>query len=203
MRPDFDPILRSVAKDIGKIGKIKSVTLDYRQYSSRYDRFLAGDVMNAFDPSMKNSALADIGIYPLHYAISLFGSPKSISSKGEFLHNGFLGSGESTLRYDGFDVRILYSKIYESENVSRIAGELGSICFDKINEPSYYTLELCEKSAKTYHAPQGSSNMANEIAEFIRICERDRARGDKLLENTEKAMLAVDEIYRSLGVKFE
>ena len=203
MRPDFDEILISVSNDIKKIGNIKSAGFDYRQYSSRYDRFLAGEVMNAFDPKMKNSALADIGIYPLHYAISLFGSPKNIASEGVFLHNGFLGSGKSTLSYDGFDADVTYSKTYESENVSEIVGEYGVIRFDKINEPSYYTLELYGKGAKTYRATDDSSNMASEIAEFIRICDGDAELGDKLLKTTEKVMLAVDEIYRELNIKFD
>lgn len=202
MRPDFDETLLSVSRDIQKIGKIKYARLDYCQYSSRYNRFLAGEVMNAFDPGMKNSALADIGIYPLHYAISLFGSPSNIKSEGEFLHNGFLGSGRSTLSYDGFEADIIYSKTYESENVSKIVGELGTISFDKINEPSYYTLQLYGKSAETYHAARDSSNMANEIAEFMRICRCDCAYGDKLLRDTEKTMLAVDKIYSELNIKF-
>ncbi len=64
MRLDFDDILLSVSKEIGKIGKTCSARLEYCQYSSRYDKFKAGEVLNAFDPNMKNSALADIGIYP-------------------------------------------------------------------------------------------------------------------------------------------
>ena len=203
MRPDFDRTLASVLKDLPKIGRVRSARLDYRQYSSRYDRFLAGEVMNAFDPRMKNSALADIGIYPLHYAISLFGSPLAIVSEGEFLRGGFLGSGRSVLKYDGFDIEVIYSKTYESENVSEIVGEYGIIRFDKINEPTYYTLELDGKAAEIHHAPSGSSNMADEISQFMRICKQDRILGKKLLETTERVMLAVDEIYRELNIKFD
>lgn len=203
MRPDFDEILLSVSKDVTKLGKIKSARFDYCQYSSRYDKFLEGEVLNAFNPKMKNSALADIGIYPLHYAISLFGTPYGIVSQGELLHNGFLGSGKSTLRYDGFDVEIIYSKTYESENVSEITGELGVIRFDKINEPSYYTLELYGKSKKTHRVAVNSSNMRSEISEFIRICEGDTLRGKELLATTEKTMRAVDKIYKDLNIGFE
>ena len=203
MRPDFDEILLSVANEVKKLGKVVSATLDYCQYSSRYDRFLAGEIMNAFDPRMKNSALADIGIYPLHYAVSLFGSPADILSEGKLLHNGFLGSGSSTLRYDGFDVSVIYSKTYESENVSEIICERGVIRFDKINEPTYYSLEIFGNGTEVHYARDGSSNMASEIEEFIRICEGESKRGDELLSVTEKTMLAVDEIYRSLGIKFD
>lgn len=202
MRPDFDEILGCVSNNLAKIGKIRHARLEYCQYSSRYDRFKTGEVLNAFDPKMKNSALADIGIYPLHYAISLFGSPEKIRSVGDFLHNGFLGSGASVLSYDVFDVEIIYSKTYEGENVSTIEGECGEISFDKINEPTYYTIKLENGDAKTYHAPNGKSNMADEISEFIRICESGDSRADELLDVTEKTMLAVDMIYRELGISF-
>lgn len=202
MRPDFDEILLSVSKSIGKMGKIKEVRLEYCQYSSRYDKFKAGEVMNAFDPAMKNSALADIGIYPLHFAVSLFGAPRNIVSEGVFLHNGFLGSGVSVLNYDGFDVRIEYSKIHEGENISRIICECGEIYFDKINEPTYYTVKAADGSAETYHAPADKSNMVDEISAFMHICESDSVLGEKLLAVTEKTMAAVDEIYRSLKINF-
>ena len=202
MRPDFDEILAKVTKEVRNIGKIKDVKLEYCQYSSRYDKFKAGEIMNAFDPKIKNSALSDIGIYPLHFAISLFGSPKTIKSSGTFLHNGFLGSGVSVLSYDDFEVRIEYSKTYEGENISQIVGEDGTITFDKINEPTYYTLKRCNDAIKTYHAPNDKSNMVSEIAEFIRICDCDRRLGDNLISVTEKTMVAVEDIYSSLGVDF-
>ena len=202
LRPDFDEILGCVSNNIAKIGNIRHARLEYCQYSSRYDRFKAGEVMNAFDPRMKNSALADIGIYPLHYAISLFGLPKKIRSVGDFLRNGFLGSGSSVLSYDGFDVEVIYSKTYEGKNVSTIEGERGEISFDKINEPTYYTLKLEGNGAEAYHAPESKSNMADEICEFIKICESGDSRADELLDVTEKTMLAVDMIYRELGIRF-
>ena len=202
MRPDFDEILMSVANNIKEIGKIKSAKFEYCQYSSRYDKFKAGEILNAFDPKIKNSALADIGIYPLHYAISLFGSPKKITSEGEFLHNGFLGKGRSVLSYDGFDAETIYSKIHEGENVSKITGELGEITFDKINEPTYFKLKLYGKDEKIFYANPNKSNMKDEIYAFKDICERDQTRAKALLEVTEKTMIAVDNIYSDLGVIF-
>lgn len=202
MRPDFDEILKSVSKEVKKLGKIRTVSLEYCQYSSRYDKFKAGEILNAFDPNIKNSALADIGIYPLHFAISIFGNPEKIKSTGDFLHNGFLGSGTTVLNYTDFDVTIKYSKIHEGENVSRIVGDGGEILFDRINEPSYYTLKLSENNVKTYHAMDDKSNMVDEIKTFIKICKGDKALGERLLSVTEKTMAAVDNIYRSLGIDF-
>ncbi len=107
------------------------------------------------------------------------------------------------LSYNGFDVTIEYSKTHEGENVSRIIGELGEIIFDKINELSYYSLRLYEKAAETYHAHEDKSNMADEIKAFVKVCNGDALSGERLFSVTEKTMAAVDDIYRSLGIKFD
>ena len=64
MRPAFDPVADIISSEISKLGAIRHAHLEYCQYSSRYDRFKSGEVLNAFDPQICNSALADIGNTP-------------------------------------------------------------------------------------------------------------------------------------------
>ena len=203
MRPAFDRQLSAVKKSLCDLGEIRRATLEYRQYSSRYDAFLAGEVKNAFDPRMKNSALADIGIYPLYLAVSLFGEPKDITASGEYLSNGFLASGEVELIYDSFSVTVLYSKIVEGENVSTIEGECGKILFDRINEPSYVTVAIGGSDTKTLYRADGESNIKNELSEFMRIAEGDRKKGEELFALSSAVMRTVDRIYSALGISFE
>ncbi len=200
MRCDFDPLLSLVRELLPRLGRIKRACFEYRQYSSRYDKFLKGEVMNAFDPSMKNSALADIGIYPLHFCISLLGEPLSVNSKSEFLHNGFEGCGKITLGYDGMDAQILYSKITEGKNISSIEGELGTLSFDKINEPKTLTLNLNDGNKHIFKAPHGSLNLANEIREFIKIAKGDAEYGDKLFDVTKRVMKCVGTVYKQNNI---
>ena len=98
MRPAFDPALEAIRSGMAMIGKIRRASLEFCQYSSRYDNFKAGIVENAFDPSIGNSALSDIGVYPLWLAVELFGRPIRVSSEKTYLENGFLGMGVSTDR---------------------------------------------------------------------------------------------------------
>jgi predicted dehydrogenase len=157
--------------------------------------------MNAFDPSMKNSALADIGIYPLHLCISLFGEPLSVTSEASFLHNGFMAEGVSVLHYGNFDAKVVYSKIVEGENVSVIKTDKKELILNKVSEP--VSLTVRSEVEKVYEKPNGDSNMANEVSEFVRIVtEGDRAKADKLFAITEATMRTVDKIYRECGVKF-
>ena len=60
-----------------ELGAIRHVECNYSQRSSRYDAYLRGEVLPAFDPSVGGGALMDINIYNLHFVIALFGKPDS------------------------------------------------------------------------------------------------------------------------------
>ena len=42
------PNFHAIKKALPKIGRIRAVTANYSQYSSRYDKYLAGEVLPAF-----------------------------------------------------------------------------------------------------------------------------------------------------------
>lgn len=169
MRPDFDPAYDALRSAVTQIGRIRRATLEFCQYSSRYDKFLAGEVLNAFDPKMKNSALADIGIYPLHLAVSLFGRPQSLSASAVFLDNGFEGSGSITLDYGDKLCQVIYSKITDSVNPSVIEGEGGSVTIDKINAPTRITLRLRGGEAVDLPIDSAANNLVYEVEAFARM----------------------------------
>ncbi len=49
-----------IEENLDKIAPIHVVNLNYTQYSSRYDAFLAGDIQPAFDPKKDGGALMDL-----------------------------------------------------------------------------------------------------------------------------------------------
>ena len=198
MRPDFDPAYDLLRSALAKIGRIRRATLEFCQYSSRYDRFLAGEVLNAFDPKMKNSALADIGIYPLHLAVSLFGRPHSLSASAVFLDNGFEGAGIITLDYGDKLCQVIYSKITDSVNPSVIEGECGSITIDKINAPTRIT--LCLRGGEAVELPISSvaNNMVYEIEAFSRMVS-GQVSPDGYLTVSKDSLNLVERAYSQTG----
>ena len=86
---------------LAKIGTIKAVSVNYSQYSSRYDAFRAGEVLPAFDPAKAGGAIMDIGLYTLTYTIGLFGEPKSAKYYAN-IERGIDTSGLVVMEYDGF-----------------------------------------------------------------------------------------------------
>ena len=198
MRPDFDPAYDTLRSALTEIGKIRRATLEFCQYSSRYDKFLAGEVLNAFDPKMKNSALADIGIYPLHLAVSLFGKPQRLTASSVFLDNGFEGSGSITLDYGEMLCQVIYSKITDSVNPSVIEGERGSITVDKINAPTRITLRLRGESAVDLPLTPVDNNMVFEIEAFSRMVA-GQDTPDGYLAVSKDTMNLVEQAYSQTG----
>ena len=201
MRPVHDPFLTILKKQLQSLAKVREVRLEFCQYSRRYDSFKAGNLTNAFDPRIKNSALTDIGIYPLHIAHALFGEPHCLSAASHFLHNGFEGEGELTLGYGGFNAHIVYSKIRQGENRSFVKCDGGTLSFDKPNAPSI--VELTDNFGVTTSLDYRpvDNNMIYEIAAF-----RDMVSGElsanPYLSISEATMRTVDIIYKEAGISF-
>ena len=199
MRPAHDPAYDMIAESLPRLGKIRRATLEFCQYSSRYDRFKAGELTNAFDPRLKNSALADIGIYPLHVAVRLFGMPKSVHGASVFMENGFEGAGTVTLGYEDKTVNIVYSKISDSVNPSVIEGECGSLLINKISAPAELTLRLRGQEAERLPIVVPENNMIYELAAFRDMVAGERD-AEEYLQLTEMAQIVVDEVYRTAGI---
>jgi len=199
MRPSFDPAYEAVRSALPRLGRIRRAELTFCQYSSRYDRFKSGILTNAFDPKMKNSALSDIGIYPLNIAVSLFGEPNDFQSRSVFLNNGFEGQGTVLLNYADKTVLLNYSKITDCVLPSLIEGEEGSIIIDKLTQPSLVTLKLRSGVTEQLYTAVESNNMIYEIEAFDSMC---RGNSDYLpyLQLTEKTQILVDKIYKSSNI---
>ncbi len=198
MRPAHDPLWRAVKENLPRIGKIRRASLEFCQYSSRYDKFKSGEVLNAFDPKIKNSALSDIGIYPLFAVLHLFGEPKSLDSRSVFLENGFEGAGVLTLGYPETLVTVTYSKIFGGSLPSVIEGEDGSIIINKISAPTEITLKLRGKAPELIARAESEKNMRYEIEAFRDMCE-GRCDHKPYLEVTELQQKIVDKSYRLTG----
>ena len=109
-----------------RIGTVKVVTVNYSQYSSRYDAFRAGEVLPAFDPTKAGGAIMDLGLYTLTYTIGLFGAPV----RATYLPNierGIDTSGIALLEYDGFRAVNVCAKDCGAPSVMQIQGTDGYI----------------------------------------------------------------------------
>ncbi len=135
MRPVFAPGYKWISDNLYRVGKVRQVTFTYCQYSSRYDNFKKGIIENAFRPELSNGALMDIGVYPLHVMVSLFGMPNKIQVASYVLKNSIDGCGTAILEYDDFFGNVIYSKIADSKLPCEIQGEDGIMQFSPVGTP--------------------------------------------------------------------
>ncbi len=206
MRLTCLPNFINVKNNLHKIGKIRRYFASYCQYSSRYDKFKDGIIMNAFKKELSNGSLMDIGVYCLSPLINLFGKPHDIKCNAFLLNNGVDGQGSAILNYGDMDAVILYSKIANSNIPSEIQGEKGSIIIDKINTFKNVKLIYNDGTVENLSENQYDNDMYYEIEEFIKLidCSDIKATYSSLntLDNTLDTISTIDSIRNKLDIVF-
>jgi len=169
IRPVHDPFLQVLRENLPKVGRIRRATFEFCQYSSRYDRFLAGERPNVFDAALGNAALMDLAVYCLHVCVALFGVPLSLHAGATFLENGTEAAGTILLDYGDQQTTVSYSKVTNSIHPSIIQGEKGTITFDTLNQPSY--VRLVHRDMRTEELPfqPVPNNMVHELNAFAKM----------------------------------
>ena len=213
MKPTLTPNFRSILENIGKVGKIRRYFSSYCQYSSRYDRFKAGEKMNAFNPEYSNGAVMDIGVYTIYPMVVLFGMPERIIASGTILSSGTDGQGSVLFRYPGMEATVLYSKIADSYLPTEIQGENGTMLVDRINSIRKVTfiprkqLVIAGKSGQVTPVDltfaTNKDEYCYEVSEFIDLVLAGRRESAiNSHQNSMSVMQITDEIRRQLGVTF-
>lgn len=201
MRPVFDPGFAKIQELLPELGTVRNVLFQFCKYSSRYDKFKEGVVMNAFNPALSNAALMDIGVYCVHPMVKLFGMPETVTGRSVFLENGMEGAGTVVAGYGGMQAVLQYSKITNCILPSQIQGEDATMIIREI--PDTKEIELHRRNGETevFHIEKKDNNMYYETAEFIRLIESGEDGKDhnrySLME-----MKVMDEIRKCLGIKF-
>ena len=159
--------------------------------------------MNAFDPTLGNAAVMDIGVYCIHSLVRLFGMPQEIQAFSTKLSNDFDGSGIVLMKYETMIAEAVYSKISVSVNPSVIQGEDGSILIDYISKPEKICLQLREGARDTLEGAgreilpfiPADNNMIYEIQEFIKLINENNI-DHKYLQYSLDTIRVIDEVRR-------
>ncbi|AZG47711.1 Gfo/Idh/MocA family protein [Gordonia insulae] len=171
MRNCYDPALFELAELIPDLGVLRRASLAYCQRSARYDKVLAGERVNIFDPAMAGGALLDLGVYPIAAMVRLFGDPSRVFAASVSIPGGADGAGVALAVYDGFVVDLSYSKITASDRVNEIQGELGTLTFDHVAEPRSARLSLLDGTVTDHVFDGPRNNMVHEIRRFADLVD--------------------------------
>ena len=209
MKPTLTPNFRVLREALPKAGVIRRYFASYCQYSSRYDKFKEGIVLNAFKPELSNGAMMDIGVYTM---VVLFGRPNKISASGVVLSTGTDGQGAVNFEYEGMNATVLYSKIANSSLPTEIEGEDGNFMLGKINQINRVTWQArpVASSGKGPLTPVEDISVVTdkdeyyyEVAEFINLVQAGKLESEvNSHENSLITIEIIDEVRRQLGVSF-
>ncbi|MDD7561152.1 MAG: Gfo/Idh/MocA family oxidoreductase [Parabacteroides sp.] len=212
MKPTLTPNFRVLREALPKAGVIRRYFASYCQYSSRYDKFKEGIVLNAFKPELSNGAMMDIGVYTVYPMVVLFGRPNKISASGVVLSTGTDGQGAVNFEYEGMNATVLYSKIANSSLPTEIEGEDGNFMLDKINQINRVTWQArpVASSGKGPLTPVEDISVVTdkdeyyyEVAEFINLVQAGKLESEvNSHENSLITIEIIDEVRRQLGVSF-
>ena len=175
MRLVHDDALDVIAAALPEIGALRRVTFEFTQYSSRYDRFRAGEQgINTFDVSLSNGGIMDMGCYCLHAMVRLFGAPERVRADCFKLSNGFDGGGIVLLRYPGFVAEAIYSKVSRQVAPTTLLGEDGAILLDDINHIRRIWLQPRQGEARDLpYREKLPNNMMYELSHFCAMVSGD------------------------------
>jgi scyllo-inositol 2-dehydrogenase (NADP+) len=203
MKTTLLPNFLTIREHLHKIGKIRRYFASYCQYSSRYDAYKQGTVLNAFNPAFSNGSLMDIGVYCIYPMVVLFGKPHRLQANSLKLESGVDGEGSIIFDYGDMDAMVMYSKITNSYLPSEIQGEEGSILIDAIHTPTKVEIRYRDGRIEDITVPQEQPPMYYEAKEFIELIKNGKRESE--VNSHEHSLLTIalmEEARKQTGIVF-
>lgn len=192
-------VLKKYIVDEQKLGKIYGASFQYAQYSSRYTNVLNGEVPNIFSLDFSGGSLVDVGVYPVTFAVALFGKPKRQVYAPFICPSGVDGGGSLLLQYEWGGVHVNNAKGYTSTAPNEIWGEKGTVTVNFSTDLSTIkhwdprTKETKELAGPCKTVEKPNVNMEEECEEHARIInEKDIAAAEDL-ERISKIVIGITE----------
>jgi scyllo-inositol 2-dehydrogenase (NADP+) len=203
MKTTLLPNFKVVRDNLYKIGKVRKYFASYCQYSSRYDKYKEGEILNAFKNELSNGAIMDIGVYCIAPMVNLFGKPNVVKANGIMLKTGVDGEGSIVFGYDDMEGSVIYSKISNSYLPSEIQGEEGSIIIDKINTFDKIKIIYRDGREEDLSLEHKEANMCYEVEEFVNLIKLGEKESKiNSLQVSRDVVEVIEEARKQIGVIF-
>lgn len=204
MNIHYLPAYLRLKEYLPEIGKVKIVSFNYSQYSSRYNAFKQGNIMPAFDYHKAGGALMDLNVYNIHGIVGLFGKPQSIQYQAN-IEKGIDTSGILTLDYGSFKAVSIGAKDCKAPVTLTLQGDKGVICMKKpINQIRAFEYINNESEAATFDMDEGMHRLYYEFKEFIRIIDhKDKNKASEMLEISLTVSEIMEKARKQQGILFD
>ena len=215
------PVYQKVLQMLPRLGRIKMLQSNYSQYSSRYTRYLEGEVAPAFDPELSGGALYDINLYNVYFAVATLGVPEDCAYFPNRGFNGIDTSGVEVLTYPEFTATLAGAKDSDSPSHTIFQGELGWMkVLGKPNMTEGIDLEYFDEAhpegipsasggmeraviREHFDAPALHHRMTPEFTDFARIIDdKDDQAAAVCLKNSLAVMRVLEKSRKGAGIRF-
>lgn len=169
------PIYDALREALPRVGDIKYVDCNFSQYSSRFDRFLAGEYFRVFDSKCDGGALMDLNVYNIHAVAGLFGSPSFVNYSSNIMREVDT-SGVVTLTYPDFICTCVAAKDCQGPSRILIQGTLGYLIIEAPTNTLAAPLVFYSTKDKTFKelfVPADVHRMVDEFKALDRIISND------------------------------
>ena len=168
----YMPLFRQLQELVPQLGTIRMIHCNFAQRSSRYDRYLRGELTPVFDPEMAGGTLADLNVYNLCFMIALFGPPRTVRYECNRGFNGIDTSGTLLCHYPTSIATLSASKDSNGLSYGCIQGENGYIeVHGSVSILDSFTLHLNGKEPVTYKSDSSRHRLSYEFQEFLALIE--------------------------------
>lgn len=199
----FLPNYNEIREHLADIGAVKLVLGSYSQYSSRYDRLLAGDVPNVFNPAYGGGSLMDINFYNAYLCVALFGAPKSAAYYPNIHGNLADTSGVLVVQYDGFMGTLTGAKDTWGVNSFQIEGENGYIYIKDGSNGIAEVKVVTRSSEQTIQLQDTLDRWFYELVGIVQMIQaHDYETCEEHLDITEKVAALLETARKGAGIYF-
>ncbi len=198
----YTPAFMKLKSDIGSAGRVRIVSMNYSQYSSRYDKFKQGIIAPAFDPEKSGGALMDLNVYNINAVVGLFGKPKSVNYVAN-IERGIDTSGILSLSYPDFSAVCIGAKDCQAPVVCSVQGDKGAFIVETPVSmmTSYRFLSNDGKEQRSYEVEKPENRLYYEFVEFKRLIEEhDTGKAEEMQEISVIVSGILDEARKQAGV---
>lgn len=212
---------RHMKEELPNLGNLRALQCNYSQYSSRYDKYLQGEVEPAFNPELSGGALYDINLYNVYLTIGLLGAPKSSAYFPNCGFNGIDTSGMAVLQYPSAVAVCTGAKDSDSPSFAIVQGEKGWMrMLGKPNLMDGLEVEVVDEKVKetVANASGGQSRavvhrnykpepvrhrMTQEFIDFARMIEnKDDKAAEECMETSLAVIRTLEQARKSAGIRF-
>ncbi|MDO4197877.1 MAG: Gfo/Idh/MocA family oxidoreductase [Erysipelotrichaceae bacterium] len=199
----YNPNFVKIQELLPTIGDVKIVSLNYTQYSTRYDAFKRGEILPAFDYKKSGGALMDLNVYNVHFITELYGAPNKVEYIANMEHN-IDTSGILTLSYDNFQVTSIAAKDCGSPLLNCIQGNEGCIYTSSpLFTLTHFEHQLNKKEPVHYDFTGTSHRMKHEFLKFIEVFNnKDYKANDHMMEHSLIVMDVLTKARECIGLVF-